>query len=253
MAKRIYLSACLLLISALASRAHAAQRAETTILGAAVGPTACEDGIVGDDGTFENFYGWDDMDPDASYSMVMEYGDPTMSVDRVCVWLTRTGPDAALDGLIDFFLFDIEKLEPAPLPIASFSVEAQGVPVFPDTQFYSFPIGQPLGLTSIEPLSVSLTWNPADSPGFFLCADETAPAGKLLWVSKILYFATGGRIHPFEAPGSGFVWLPLGTPGTFPDYQALSLRAVLPTERIFFSGFELADPETWDLFEYGAP
>lgn len=167
--------------------------------------SACTDGEVYDDGTFENGYSGNPAIVSLFQAeQLFTPGTYPGTYTRACVCLTQTG-GATLD-------FDLEVREdnggePGAL-LGSVPVSLADIPGFPSARFYEVDLSQ-LGL-NIDSGSVWIgpAWNPMAFPSRFVCADET-PATPL----------HQGAVN-FDSAG----WS--ATESLFPAFRAQLIRAL---------------------------
>jgi hypothetical protein len=166
----------------------------------------CAEGVVYDDGSFENGYG---AKPTAGWSeYVMRFDPPhgAHRLQRVCVCFTRKGPDSSLA-----FNLNIYSVGPTGRPDALLGSQhafAFGVPTDPNRRFYSYDVSE-LAIDGEAPLFIGPAWSPVEDTQIFICADTNGPTVREGYANVV---------------SSG---APLSQPinDVFPTYKALGLRA----------------------------
>lgn len=181
--------------------------------GALLGQEDCADGVVYDDGEFENGYG---AKPEAGWSeYVMRFDPPAgaRALERVCICWTRSGEDSSVAFEVNVYSVGEDGV-PGEL-LASQPALAFGVPAFAGSRFYSYDVSA-LAIPAEEPLFIGPAWDPATDTDLFVCADQDGP-----------YDRPGFTNVPESAlsapPPDGNLSHPISD--NFPNYRALGVRA----------------------------
>ncbi len=158
---------------ALPSRLSAKPQALSTPLSSATvegAETACEGGVIQDDGTAESGYGFIPSDTEGEFVQRFRSGMfPTRNLESVCVCWVRT----LADDTIDFEVVFYEEVDgvPAAFPFAAVPatavVEPQGV-VGDFTEVDVSGVRLPVG-----PVHIGARWDPSADRFFFVCTDRT--------------------------------------------------------------------------------
>ncbi len=136
--------------------------------------STCSDGIVTDDGTPENGYGWG-----TGYLFVQKFTPPSYpyGFGRVCSAFTQAGGDTQLDFSV--FIFDDDGIDGGPgTQLARIPATMNGIPPWLDTIFASVDVSGQVPLVWQGSVYIGVGWDDSVSQGFFVAADEsptTAP------------------------------------------------------------------------------
>lgn len=191
--------------------------------------TACDDGVVMDDGVTDIAYGWVPSVERGRY--VQEFSSSqfsTLDLESVCVCFRRTA-GSGNDDTLDFrvVIYDSELVPgdgdapplriPADEPRLAVDAVGEDIPIGTNGAFFEVPMqGSPLPVGTFY---LGVEWNASTNPFFFLCSDsspETPPV------------KTFFREDLFDAWSSVFK----STDGIFLDYKSLMVRAVPNTEEV---------------------
>ncbi len=171
----------------------------------------CADGLVYDDGTFENGYGASLEQGDTASEYVMRIDPPpnARGLEKICVCWTKNGADSSVVFDLNFYAVAQDGTPGALL--ASHSTAAFGVPSFSGHRFYAYDL-RALLLPADEPLFIGPSWDPGLDERLFICADEDGPSSQTGYHTKDI--ATGG---PDRKLGEVDAWV---------DYRNLGVRAL---------------------------
>ncbi len=184
---------CLMVVSVMPAAAEGGERAARASepgRGSFTPVAACDDGIVNDDGTVENGYGWVPSVVQGEY--VQEFsGAPRTGVDSVCVCWLRTRADQEIDFELVFYA-DVGG-KPAEQPYYSRAASATGVPSGITGAFYEVPVDSvPL---ATDPVYIGVRWDPSAEDFFFVCADWTPTTPEIpLFLREDLFFTWGNAL-----------------------------------------------------------
>ncbi|RPI18432.1 MAG: T9SS C-terminal target domain-containing protein [Ignavibacteriae bacterium] len=168
----------------------------------------CVGGLVYDDNTWENGYGWNPGYGIGKWALKMTPATYPFTINQVCLSLTRTAAGSA-NWTFDIVFYDATGTGggPGTLVHTIANQVATGVPIWPTVSWFDFT-----GLSGIPPLSsgqsyyVGLSYDPATMPSHYIGADESA--------------TTTMR------PGYGYIqsaWAGIQT--YFPSYKCIGVRA----------------------------
>lgn len=177
------------------------------------GQGECADGVVYDDGDFENGYGAKPSAGSAEYVMLFDPPSGARQLEEVCICWTRGGEDSSLSFDINVYALG-ESEAPGEL-LGSLPALAFGVPAFSDNRFYSYDMS-PLGIAGDAPVFIGAAWDPAVDTDLFICADQDGPSTQPGF-TNIPESALSGP------PGEDS---PHPIDDNFPQYRALGVRAV---------------------------
>ncbi len=172
----------------------------------------CSDGVVYDDGSFENAYG---ADTASLVHYVMQVTPPATATPRlgsVCICWNRMGTDSSISFNLRVWDSDGPGGSPGTLLGAVDSLQAIGIPTATPS-FFRYDLST-LGVQVDRPIYVGPQWDAGTEADFFVCADEDGPTTQPAFVDSGMQ---AGSVPPQAA---------LGTAGAFPDYRNLGLRAV---------------------------
>ncbi len=139
--------------------------------------TACEDGVVVDDGSAETGYGWVPSVIEGEY--VQEFdaeGFPGRRLRSVCVCWLRTRPDTTIDFEVVFYRQvtdpeDPARLLPAAEPYAAVPGSAEVTPLGITESFFEVDVGDmviPGGRSY-----AGVRWDASQDQFFFVCTDTS--------------------------------------------------------------------------------
>jgi hypothetical protein len=166
----------------------------------------CSNGVVLDDGTFENGYGAKSSSAWSEY--VMRFNPPpgTRKLEKVCACFTRSGSDSSLS--FDLNVYSVGLDGKPDLLLGSQQAFAFGVPLHPARRFYSYDVSA-LGIEGDEPVFIGPAWSPVQDTHIYLCADQNGPIVRPGFANFV------ARGAPVTKPIAD----------EFPTYKALGLRA----------------------------
>lgn len=166
---------------------------------------ACQDGIVHDDGTVEDGLAFvaDSLD----VVMRFDLPEPNALVRNVCVCWTRSEGLSTLP--FDIIFYEVAQDGDPGAFLDAVPAEAQGIPNFPGSQFYTFDLEE-FGITiPQDQVYVGVSWSANAFPEMFLCSD-----------------LDGGGNQPIFASGDlGDTWQDLADDPDTEDIQAVGVRA----------------------------
>jgi hypothetical protein len=173
---------------------------------------ACSGGIIVDDGSFEDGYGFNEFLASASVAQAVDLPAGTSSLDGVCICWAQV-PDNILDPLDPILTTTVGVWQadgPGGAPgtlLTSFPSTFLNVPIA--STFYHVQVPAGIKVKGPARLFIGPTWSPLlQTSNFFVCADENGSN------QGSAYFRTDLS-----------AWVPYGTPTTFPAYKALGIRA----------------------------
>jgi len=163
----------------------------------------CSTGLVYDDGTWENGYGWNCGFGWGRWVMMMTPATYPYNINQICVALTRTAAGSAT-WTFNLVLFGGAPGVPNNDSMWSTSVTANNVPTWPSVGWFDFPVS---GVPAISSGSVyvGISYDPCVNAGHFIGADQSATT-------------------PLRT-GYGYIqsaWTTIQT--FFPSYRALGIR-----------------------------
>ncbi|RPI18856.1 MAG: T9SS C-terminal target domain-containing protein [Ignavibacteriae bacterium] len=167
----------------------------------------CVGGLVYDDNTWENGYGWNAGYGIGKWAMKMTPADYPFTINQVCLALTRVAAGSA-NFTFDIVFYDATGTGggPGTLVHTIANQTATGVPIWPNVTWFDFT-----GLTGVPPLTtgqsyyVGISYDPATMPSHYIAADESP--------TTIL------------RPGYGYIqsaWAGIQT--YYPNYKAIGVR-----------------------------
>jgi len=168
----------------------------------------CVGGLIYDDNTWENGYGWNPGYGIGKWVLKMTPAIYPFTINQVCFALTRTAAGSA-NFTFDIIFYDATGTGggPGTLVHTIANQTATGVPVWPTVSWFDFT-----GLTGVPPLNsgqsyyVGYSYNPATMPSHYVGADESATTQ--------------------QRPGYGYNQSAWGTiQSFFPSYKAIGVRA----------------------------
>ncbi len=170
--------------------------------------SACAQGLRYDDGSFESR---PSVGEAAALDTVMAFDLPAnpSQLGRVCVCWTRTGGTETAD--FDLLVYDDDGFasQPGSLLAGLGGLQAESVPLFPQTAFYQLDLAA-LGVSlASERVFIGPSWNAQAQPELHACGDDNGPS-----LQPVLY-----------STDLGTSWNDLA--GLFPNLKALGVRAVL--------------------------
>lgn len=171
----------------------------------------CGTGLVHDDGTFEN--GGSGNPATVTDVQINHRITPTLypaTLTTVCLAFTQNSGNTTLNFDIEIYDDDGPNGEPGTL-LATVPAQITAAPSYPDYRFYQFDVTAE-GLNIADgSVFIGGRWNPvAPQNGIYLMFDETP--------------ATPVNPGYFQANQGG--WEPMGVDPLFPNYRALSVRAI---------------------------
>ncbi|RPI13888.1 MAG: T9SS C-terminal target domain-containing protein [Ignavibacteriae bacterium] len=135
----------------------------------------CVGGLVYDDNTFENAYGWNAGSGVGKYVMKFTPNIYPYTFNQVCLALTRTTSGTA-NFTFDIVVYDTLGLGGAPGNLIATvpNQTVSNIPIWPTVSWYDFT-----GLTGIAQLIsgsyyIGVSWNPATAGFHFIGADENS-------------------------------------------------------------------------------
>jgi len=145
----------------------------------------CEDGIVYDDGTVEGGLAFtaDTLDMVQRF----DFGTPGAKLDDVCVCWTRDpsqGP--ATDLPFEVVVYDVAMNGEPGEVLGVVPQDADNVPAFDDSQFYSCGVSEEDIVLPGEQAYVGVSWFANSEPEFFVCTDDNGNGGQPLFFSTDL-------------------------------------------------------------------
>ncbi|HEY3570433.1 MAG TPA: hypothetical protein VGP73_21060 [Thermoanaerobaculia bacterium] len=172
---------------------------------------SCSGGIIYDDGSFEDGYGFNEFLASGSIAQAVDLPAGKSSLDGVCICWSQF-PDSLSDPLdllltttIGVWKDDGPGGAPGTL-LTSFPAAFVNVPVA--STFYHVQVPSGLKINGPARVFVGPTWSPLlETSNFFVCADQNGP-----------------RQGAAYSRGDAGAWQPYGTPTTFPAYKALGIR-----------------------------
>ncbi len=181
---------------------------------------ACANGLIYDDGTFENAYGL--VASAGRRSIVMRIDPPPGSpIERVCLCWIRNTADTDLDFNLVFYTAEATSGEPGS-PIASLSTTVSAIPNTPPGAFFSFDVSSAGLVAPPGGLYVGAEWDAAAELGFFLCADQDGPSTQPGFSGVEGQWRDLTIAHPdYKALA---IRTELGEPPCQPDAETLCLR-----------------------------
>jgi hypothetical protein len=206
--KSLLLLAIFLLIPALSFAQAPTQVAPVSLIKGTEGDSGvnCIGGIIHDDNSFENGYGWNPGYGIGKYVMKVTPSSYPYTINQICLALTRTAAGSSN------WTFDIEVWDaagaggsPSTLVAALTNQVAANIPIWPSVGWFDFN-----NLTTIPALAsgsyfVGISWDPATMGSHYICSDESVTT-------------------PFQ-PGYGYnqgAWSTITT--NFANYRALGVR-----------------------------
>jgi len=161
----------------------------------------CQGGLVADDGTAENAYGWGTTD-----LLVQRFapsGYPYL-LTRACVAWTQASGDQSIT--YDVVVFDDDGPGGAPgTPLLAFGEGAGGIPLWLDLAWIGTDVSASGLIIENGAFYVGVDWNDAVNSGFYVAADESASTNRSLG-----YVDVSGEWVRTEIP--------------FPSYRSLLMR-----------------------------
>lgn len=203
---------CLFLAGCLAAGPAAGQRGPLLRLGEGVtvltprADGACAGGLVYDDGSFEDRY---NLAGAGVVDLVQRFDLPQVPIvlRRLCVCLTRTGGDDAVDFDLLVYAADGAASQPGTFLTGLGGLRAEGIPFFPQVAFYSVDLAA-LEISLGQPrVFMGPSWDMSEEDRVFLCGDESGPAQRPV----------------FYSTNEGASWRDLA--GLHPDLAAVGVRA----------------------------
>jgi hypothetical protein len=133
--------------------------------------TACGQGLVYDDGSFESH---PSVAGPTGLDTVMAFDLPDVPSDlsRVCVCWTRTGGTGNAD--FDLLVYDDDGFatQPGTLIAGLGGLRAENVPLFPEVAFYRLDLAA-LGVSLASPrVFIGPSWDPEAQPDLHACGDD---------------------------------------------------------------------------------
>lgn len=172
---------------------------------------ACSGGIIVDDGSFEDGYGFNEFLLLGSIAQAVDLPAGKNSLDGVCICWSQipdslSDPfDPLLSATIGVWKDDGPGGSPGTM-LTSFDATFPDVPLA--SAFYHVQVPPGLKITGPARVFVGPTWSPLlQSSNFFVCADQNGPH----------------QGTAYSQADSG-AWSPYGTATTFPAYKALGIR-----------------------------
>ncbi len=169
---------CCLAVPAAAQERHHLEAPEGTVAAPKAASPQCSQGVVYDDGVFNNAYSLGDGDPGDS-TMVMRLDLPagTTGLDQVCLCFSR-GTFSSPSSM-GFNVVVYNDNGPGGVPgtlIATVSATAASIPVFPSSQFYSVNLAGAVALPDTS-VYVGASW-----PGgeLLMCGDRSSTTAQRL-------------------------------------------------------------------------
>lgn len=189
-------------------RASRAQIKTSTVLKQfPAGSDACANGVVYDDGSFEQPVTVPGL---ATLDAVMSLNIPASSpkVSKMCLCWTRLGGPSTVDFDLLFYRGNGTEGRPGDLLFGLAGLKAEGIPLYPQTAYYAFDAAQQPFLLPAGKVFLGASWDAEANPQVFLCGDETTNTPRPSFFSADL----------------GETWEDLG--GQFLDLRALGARTV---------------------------
>ena len=209
--KNIYVLLLFIAVLLSAENLHSQYASQVTQFPFINGPTAygaptCIGGLVYDDGTFENGYGWNPGMGTGKWVMKMTPSSYPFQIVQICIAGTRVSAGSA-NWTFDLEIWDTTGAGGAPGTMV-WSLTNQvmtGVPIWPAVNWFDFT-----NLTGIPPLQngsyyVGISYDPNTMPSHYIGADQSTTT-------------------PLQ-PGYGYIqsaWAPITT--YFSNYRAIGVR-----------------------------
>ncbi|HEY2292804.1 MAG TPA: hypothetical protein VGM86_19045 [Thermoanaerobaculia bacterium] len=171
---------------------------------------ACSGGIIIDDGSFEDGYGFNEFLLLGSIAQAVDLPAGKSSLDGVCICWAQVPdnfltPDLLLTATIGVWKADGPGGAPGTL-LTSFPASFANVPLA--GAFYHVQVPSGFKVSGPARVFVGPTWSPLlENSSFFVCADQNGPH----------------QGTAYSQPDAA-AWQPYGTPTTFPAYKALGIR-----------------------------
>ena len=133
----------------------------------------CSGGLIYDDGTVENGYGWNSST--VTDGITLTSIDPPYypySIGQVCInWTTL---EVVPNINYNIVVYDDDGVGGAPgTLLASIPVSATGVPMWPGVAFYDYDVTGLIPPVASGSVYVGAQWNPIAEGNFYICADES--------------------------------------------------------------------------------
>ena len=143
----------------------------------------CVGGLIYDDGTWENGYGWNPGYGTGKFVMQITPTSYPYTINQVCLALTRLAAGSA-NWTFDIEVWTYTAGGPGTLVTAITNQVATAVGVWPTVTWHDFT-----GLTTIPALAsgsyyVGISWDPVTMGSHYVGSDEstTTPASPRLWI-----------------------------------------------------------------------
>ncbi len=167
----------------------------------------CSGGLIYDDGTVENGYGWNPVVTDGI--MLSRFDPPSYpyNLAQVCINWTQVGGDANINYNIVVYDDDGAGGAPGTL-LASIPVSANGVPYWPDFAFFDNNVTGQIPTVNSGSVYIGAQWDAIAEQYFYICSDE----------SPTTLYHSGWAYNDVDG-----IWEPLHY--WFPNYRAMFIRA----------------------------
>jgi len=163
-------------------RYHPADWPPFSVLAGGTAGAQCQDGIVYDNGSVEGGLAFEADTLD----MVMRFdlGQTGAKIADVCLCWTRDTTQGPNDDLpFEIVFYEVGPTgEPGEL-ITTVPVDANNVPVFMGSQFYSYDLTDEDIVIADDQVYVGVGWFANANPEFFLCTDDNGTGNQPLFVS----------------------------------------------------------------------